>query len=89
MQFNADKTEEAIFSTIRNKPYHPVLILGNDDVSRKNEHKHLGISLDDKSNFQSHIKGAIAKARRGISIIKYLSKYVNTYLQIFTLAYPK
>ena len=53
----------------RNKPDHPVLMLGNDEVLRKNEHKHLGIILDDKSNFQSHIKAAIAKARRGIGII--------------------
>ena len=52
-------------------------MLGNDEVSRKNEHKHLGIILDDKLNFQSHIKEAIAKARRGIGIIKYLSRYVN------------
>ena len=71
MQFNTDKTEEVIFSTKRNKPYHPVLMLGNEEVSRKNEHKHLGIMLDDKLNFQSHIKEAIAKARRGIGIIKY------------------
>ena len=77
MQFNADKTEEVIFSTKRNKPYHPVLKLGNEEVSRKNEHKHLGVILDDKLNFQSHIKEAVAKARRGIGIIKYLSRYVN------------
>ena len=44
---------------------------------KKNEHKHLGIILDDKLNFQSHIKEAITKARRGIGIIKYLSRYVN------------
>ena len=77
MQFNADKTEEVIFSMKRNKPYHPVLKLGNEEVSRKNEHKHLGVILDDKLNFQSHIKEAVAKARRGIGIIKYLSRYVN------------
>ena len=77
MQFNAEKTEEVIFSTKRNKPHHPVLSLGNDSVSQKNEHKHLGIILDDKLNFQSHIREAIAKARRGIGIIKYLFRYVN------------
>ena len=51
MQFNADKTEEVIFSTKRNKPYHPVHKLGKEEVSRKNEHKHLGVILDDKLNF--------------------------------------
>ena len=56
--------ENAIFSTKRNKTDHPVLMLGNDEVSRKNEHKHLGIILDDKLNVHSHIKEAITKARR-------------------------
>ena len=33
--------------------------------------------LDSKLDFQSHIKEAIQKARRGIGIIRYLSKYVS------------
>ena len=77
MQFNADKTEEVIFSKTRNKPDHPILMLGSDEVSRKNEHKHLGIILHYKLNFQRHIKEATTKASRGTSIIKYLSRYVN------------
>ena len=64
MQFNADRTEEVIFSTKRNKPYYPALMLGDDEVSRKNGHKHLGIILDDKLNFQSYIKEARATARK-------------------------
>ena len=77
MQINADKTEEVVSSPKRNEPDHPVLMLENDDVSRKNKHKHLGVILEDRLNFQSLIKEAITKARRGINIIKYLSKYVN------------
>ena len=50
---------------------------GNDDVVRKSEHKHLGMILDSKLDFQSHIKGGIQKARRGIEMIRYLSKYVS------------
>ena len=50
---------------------------GNDDVVRKSEHKHLGMILDSKLDFQSHIKAAIQKARRGIGMIRYLSKYVS------------
>ena len=33
--------------------------------------------LDTKLNFQSHVREAICKARRGIGIIRYLSKYVS------------
>ena len=44
---------------------------------KKDEHKHLGLSLDSKLDFISHIRQAILKAKRGIGMIKYLSKYVS------------
>ena len=77
MYFNADKTEEVIFSTKRDKPLHDPLTLGTDDIDRKMEHKHIGIVLDSKLSFQSHIREAILKARRGTGIIRYISKYVS------------
>ena len=43
----------------------------------KTEHKHLGMILDSKLTFLSYIKEAIVKARRGIGIIRFLSKYVT------------
>ena len=77
MKFNADKTEEVIFSSKRLKPAHPPLFLGGNEVTVKAEHKHLGMILDSKLDFQSHTKEAIIKARRGIGMIRYLSKYVS------------
>ena len=77
MHFNADKTEEVIFSTKRDKPLHNPLTLGTDDIDREMEHKHIGIVLDSKLSFQSHIREAILKARRGIGRIMYISKYVS------------
>jgi len=77
MQFNSDKTKEVIFSVERSKIEHPTLNLGLDHVTRKDEHKHLGLILDSKLDFISHIRQAILKARRGIGMIKYLSKYVS------------
>ena len=77
MQFNCDKTEEVIFSVKRSKIEHPTLNPGSDDVKRTDEHKHLGLILDSQLNFKSHIRQAISKARRGIGMIKYLSKYVS------------
>ena len=77
MEFNATKTEEVIFSAKRIKPQHPNLFLGDTEVERKSEDKHLGLILDSKLNFQSHIREAIMKARRGIGIIRYLSRTVS------------
>ena len=87
MQFNADKTEEIIFSCKRRKPFHPPLSLGSNEINTKSEHKHLGLTLDSKLNFESHIREASLKARRGIGMIKYLSKYVsrNVLDQIYKL----
>ena len=77
MQFNADKTVELIFSTKRVKAIHPPLLLGNDMVNEKAEHKHVGMVLDSKLDFQSHIKEAILKARRGIGLMRHISNYVS------------
>ena len=87
MKFNTDKTEEVIFSSKRTRLQHPVLMLGPDEVTNKSEHKHLGMILDSKLSFQSHVKEAIVKARRGIGMIRYLSKYVSRYVldQIYKL----
>ena len=77
MQFNASKTEEVVFSCKKVKPSHPPALLGNDIIDRKSQHKHLGMQLDSGLNFQSHVREAIGKARRGIGMIRYLSKYVS------------
>ena len=68
--FNADKTEEVIFSWKHAKPYHPILQLGSGEIKTRSEHKHLGIILDNKLHFKSHIREAILKARRGIGFDK-------------------
>ena len=77
MKFNADKTEEVAFSCKRKMPVHPTLKLGSSDRSAKIEHKHLGMILDSKLDFQSHVIEAIVKARREIGIIRFLSRYVS------------
>ena len=77
MKFNADKTKEVIFSCKREKSIHPILKLGDEIISKKSEHKHLGLILDTKLKFKSHIREAIVKARRGIGLLKHLSKYVS------------
>ena len=55
IQFNAEKTGEVIFSANRAKPHHPPLTLGGNEIARKTKHKHLGMILDEKLDFKSHI----------------------------------
>ena len=69
MKFNTDKTEEVIFSLKRIRQQHPVLMLGPDEVTNKSEHKHLGMVLDSKLSFPSHVGEVIMKARRSIGMI--------------------
>ena len=90
MQFSPDKNRQAIqviFSRKKNAAIHPILFFNRSEVALKTEHKHLGMILDSKLNFQSHIREAIIKARRDIGIILFLSKYVsrNVLEQIYKL----
>ena len=80
MQLNPDKNKQAmqvIFSQKKDAVIHQTVLFNGSEVAVKTEHKHLGMILDSKLNFQSHIRKAIIKARRGIGIIRFLSKYVS------------
>ena len=72
MQFNPDKNKQAI----QDKSVHPSLFFNGSEVVNKAEHRHLGMILDSKLTFFSHIREAIFKARRGIGIIRFSFKYV-------------
>ena len=90
MQSNAEKTEEVVFSTKRVKPQHPPLNLGSDEIARKTEHKHLGMILDEKLDFKSHIREAILKidcCTVIVSVEFYLGAWVERTLSIPTKTY--
>ena len=80
MSFNPDPQKQAIellFSKKRHQTDHPFILLNNIPVKKVDEHKHLGIILDSKLSFSSHIKSTISKTRRGIGLLKYLSQYLS------------
>ena len=80
MQFNPDTNKQAvqvIFSQKKEAIAHPPVFFNGSEVVVKTEHKHLGMILDSKLSFQSHVREAIIKARKGIGIIRFLSKYVS------------
>ena len=73
-QLNRDKNKQAvqvIFSCKKYKPIHPPLIFNQSEVVKKDEHTHLGMILDPKSNVNSHVREGIIKAKIGIGIIRY------------------
>ena len=80
MIFNHDITKQAIeviFSCKKQKPDHPELIFNGIPVAREPFTKHLGVYLDSRLNFSKHIKEQDLKAMKRVSLLKYLSKYVN------------
>ena len=80
MLFNPDIDKQAIeviFSAKNDKPVHPDLSFNNIPVSREENTKHLGFYLDSKLSCSKHIREAIIKATKGISLLRYLSKYVS------------
>ena len=68
---------QVIFSQKKNAVIHQTVLFNGSEVAVKKEHKHLGMILDSKLNFQSHIREEIIKAMRGIRMIGFLSKYVS------------
>jgi hypothetical protein len=88
MVFNPDITKQAvevIFSVKKKKPYHPDLDFNGIPVAREDHTKHLGLHLDSRLNFSKHISEAVRKATKGLSLLKYLSKYVSR--KILDLSY--
>ena len=80
MSFNPDPTKQAkqvIFSTKASKVEHPAIYFYGSEVETVPHHKHIALILEETLNFAEHIKEAIIKARRGIGIISFFSKYIH------------
>ena len=80
MVFNPDLTKQAIeviFSCKEKKPVHPELTFNDIPIARKPFTKHLGVYLDSRLNFSKHIKEKVLKAMKGVTLLKFLSKYVD------------
>ena len=77
--FSPDPMKQAVaitFSTQINSINHPVLKFNNVPVANVDERKHLGMILDTKMSFASHVQAAATvKCRRGIGMIKFLLTY--------------
>ena len=79
MPFNPDPTKQAVKVTFPRKispSNDPPICFNSVPVRKVPEHKHLGIILDSKLSFTSHINAVISKCRQGIGLLKLLSKYL-------------
>ena len=76
-----------VFSKKKIEIHHPVILFNNIPVTKVEEHKHFGVVLDSKLSFSAHIKVAISKTRKGIGLLRYLSKYLprNSLNELFKL----
>ena len=80
MVFNPDITKQAtevIFSCKNKQPVHPELNFNRIPVAREPFTKHLGVYLDSRLNFSKHVKEQVLKASKGVSLLKFLSRYVD------------
>ena len=77
MSFNPDpnkQAQEVISSRKLNKPNHPSLNFNNKVAIQSTTHKHLGMILDTKLNFQEHLKDKLSKISKTIGLLRKLQK---------------
>ena len=80
MFFNPDLTkltQEVIFSRKNIKNDHPIVYFNKAPVAHTTCQKHLGMHLDEKLNFNHHINEKIAKANKGIGLIRKLAHVLS------------
>ena len=78
MLFNPDSLKQAVKLKFSRKIAidHPSILFNGIHVRKVDEHKHLGIILDSTLSFSVHIKSAISETRKGIGLLRYLSRYL-------------
>ena len=72
MVFNPSLTKQAqkvIFSRKLNKPVHPHLTFKNSKVSQSESQKNLALILDNKLNFNEHLKSVLNKISKNMGLI--------------------
>ena len=63
------QAQEVIFSRKSTITNHPTVFFNEAPVAHTSCQKHLGMHLDEKLNFNNHVKEKITKANKGIGVI--------------------
>ena len=80
MSFNPDsnnQAQEVIFSRKLNKTNHASLTFNDTVVIQSTNHKHLGMILDIKLDFQEHLKENLSKISKAIGSLRKLQKLLT------------
>lgn len=76
LKLNASKSVHMRFST-KNCDALCFYSIGTDVISMKDEHKHLGLILDNKFNFNSHVNDIVRRSFKQFNMLKGLSKMMD------------
>ena len=79
MSFNPDplkQTQEVIFSRKMTKTNHPTLVFNENPVHQVALHKHLGMYLDRKLNFEEYLKTIINKIIKTIGLLRKFQNFL-------------
>ena len=60
----------------KKSPVHPDLVFNGTAVTKVDEHKHLGLTLQSNLSFYRHLNEKMTKAKKVIGILKHLSKFL-------------
>ena len=80
MSFNPDankRAQKVIFFRKLNKTNHSSLNFNKTVVIQSTNHKHLGIILDTKLDFQEHLKDKLSKISKTIALLRRLQKILT------------
>ena len=73
MSFNPDykkPAREVVFSRRRIETHYPLLVISNVLVKRVPFHKHLGLILDPKLDFNEHINTMLSQVNKMIALLR-------------------
>ena len=80
MVFNPDITKQGVEILFSNKKKHSQLdplTFNGIPVKKVSETKHLGMILDSRLSFNSHLDEKLARARQGLGVMKQIKKWVT------------
>ena len=77
-----NKLKKLFFCRKKNISNHPVVFFNTLPINRKSTQKHLGLLLDEKSNFSEHINEKLKKVTQSINLLLKL----NVTLPCFSLS---
>ena len=76
LYLNVSKTKYMIINN-RDRPPDLNLKIGNSNIERCSEHKFLGVYIDDRLTFSTHISKISSKISRGIGVIRKMKQIVS------------